>query len=223
MNAARKTQLKIDFVSDVSCPWCVIGLRAMEKALAELGEVEANVRFKPFELNPDMVPEGQDLVEHIEQKYGTTPEQSAATRKMIRERGAELGFIFDQEKYTRIYNTFDTHRLLHWADTEGKQYELKTALFKAYFTEGLNPGAHDVLVTLAANVGLDRNRAEQILLGDEFAAEVRAEQAFYQRAGIHAVPAVVVNDKHLIQGGQPVEVFKQAFAEIAKESHSESA
>ena len=145
MTTSSPAQLKIDFVSDVSCPWCVIGLRAMEKALAELDDVNADVHFKPFELNPDMVPEGQDLVEHIQQKYGTTAEQSAATREMIRARGEELDFTFDQEKYTRIYNTFDTHRLLHWAATAGKQYELKTALFEAYFTEGLNPGDHEVL------------------------------------------------------------------------------
>ena len=215
MTTSSPAQLKIDFVSDVSCPWCVIGLRAMEKALAELDDVNADVHFKPFELNPDMVPEGQDLVEHIQQKYGTTAEQSAATREMIRARGEELDFTFDQEKYTRIYNTFDTHRLLHWAATAGKQYELKTALFEAYFTEGLNPGDHEVLISVAAAVGLDTDRAQQVLNSDEFTSEVRNEQAFYHRAGIHAVPAVIVNDKHLIQGGQPVEVFKQAFAEIA--------
>lgn len=213
-----KAKLKIDFVSDVSCPWCVIGLRAMEQALAALDDVEAEVHFKPFELNPDMGAEGQDLNEHIAQKYGTTPEQSAATREMIRERGAELGFIFDREKYQRIYNTFDTHRLLHWAALEGKQYALKTALFEAYFTEGNNPGAHDVLIALAAKVGLDEKRAAEILASDEFAEAVRQEQALYHRAGIHAVPAVVINDKHLIQGGQPAEVFQQAFEQIAAES-----
>ena len=213
-----KAKLKIDFVSDVSCPWCVIGLRAMEQALAALDDVEAEVHFKPFELNPDMGAEGQDLNEHIAQKYGTTPEQSAATREMIRERGAELGFIFDREKYQRIYNTFDTHRLLHWAALEGKQYALKTALFEAYFTEGNNPGAHDVLIALATKVGLDEKRAAEILASDEFAEAVRQEQALYHRAGIHAVPAIVINDKHLIQGGQPAEVFQQAFEQIAAES-----
>ena len=218
MTKQPSTKLKIDFVSDVSCPWCVIGLRAMEKALAELDDVEANVHFKPFELNPDMAPEGQDLVEHIQQKYGTTEEQSAATREMIRARGEELDFIFDREKYTRIYNTFDTHRLLHWAEIEGRQYALKTALFKAYFTEGQNPGDHQVLLSVAATAGLDVERAKQILDSDEFADEVRKDQAFYHRAGIHAVPAVIVNDKHLIQGGQPVETFKQAFAQIASAS-----
>ena len=192
----------------------------MERALAELDDVQADLHFKPFELNPDMAPEGQDLNEHIAQKYGTTPEQSATTREMIRSRGAELGFTFDREKYQRIYNTFDTHRLLHWADLEGKQYALKTALFEAYFTNGLNPGSHDVLISLASEVGLDEQRAAEILASDEFAREVRNEQAYYHRAGIHAVPAVVVNDQHLIQGGQPVEVFKQAFEQIAAQAEA---
>ena len=218
MSESEQAVLKIDFVSDVSCPWCVIGLRAMEQALAEIDNVSAEVNFKPFELNPDMGADGQDLDEHIAQKYGTTPEQSASTREMIRNRGAELGFVFDREKYQRIYNTFDTHRLLHWAALEGKQYALKTALFEAYFTEGNNPSAHDVLIALAGKVGLDETRAAEILAGDEFAKSVREEQALYHRAGIHAVPAIVVNDKHLIQGGQPVEVFKQAFEQIAAEA-----
>jgi predicted DsbA family dithiol-disulfide isomerase len=207
--------LKIDFVSDISCPWCVIGLRAVEKALAELEDVRAEIHFKPFELNPDMAPEGQEINEHIAQKYGSTPEESAATREMIRERGAELDFEFNREKYNRIYNTFDTHRLLHWAELEGKQYEMKTALFEMYFTNGDNPSSHEVLLGLVDTLELDRARAQKILDGEEFTEQVRQEQAMYHRAGIHAVPAVIINDKHLIQGGQPVEVFKKAFAEIA--------
>ncbi len=221
-NLDKSTTLKIDFVSDVSCPWCVIGLRAMEKALAELDDVAADIHFKPFELNPDMVPEGEQIDEHIAKKYGTTPEQSNATREMIRERGAELDFEFNREKYDRIYNTFDTHRLLHWAEQEGKQYEMKTALFELYFTEDNNPGAHDVLVQLSGRLGLDAARAQEILNSNEFSEQVRQDQALYHQAGIHAVPAVIVNDKHLIQGGQPVEVFKQAFTQIAAEPADEA-
>ena len=215
--ATKSKTLKIDFVSDVSCPWCVIGLRAMEKALAELDDVDAEIHFKPFELNPDMVSEGEQIDEHIAKKYGTTPEQSHATREMIRERGAELDFEFNREKYDRIYNTFDTHRLLHWAELEGKQYEMKTALFELYFTNGNNPGSHDVLLELVGQLGLSKTRAEEILQSDEYSQQVREDQVLYHRAGIHAVPAVIVNDKHLIQGGQPAEVFKQAFAQIAAE------
>src|SRR5262249_31574046 len=135
----RKT-IQIDFVSDVSCPWCVIGLKSLEAALARLGdEVVADIHFQPFELNPDMGPEGEDTTEHVAKKYGSTPEQIERNREGIRARGAELGFVFDMKKRARIYNTFDAHRLLHWAEGTGKQKDLKEALFAAYFTDGLNP------------------------------------------------------------------------------------
>ena len=132
--------LKIDFVSDVSCPWCVIGLKALEQALERVsGEVTADIHFQPFELNPQMPAQGQDVTEHIAQKYGATAEQSARNREAIRARGAALGFTFNMDKRSRIYNTFDAHRLLHWAELEGRQRELKQRLFDAYFTDGLNP------------------------------------------------------------------------------------
>jgi predicted DsbA family dithiol-disulfide isomerase len=197
---------KIDFVSDVSCPWCVIGLKALEAALERLGdEVQAEIHFQPFELNPQMPPEGQDIAEHLAQKYGATAEQSERTREAIRARGEALGF----------YNTFAAHRLLHWAGNEGRQAALKHALFRAYFTDGANPGAHDVLLRAAAEVGLDTARARQVLASGAYAIEVRERERFYQAQGIHAVPAVIVDDRHLIQGGQPVEVFEQALRQIA--------
>ena len=209
-------QVKIDFVSDVSCPWCVIGLKSLEAALAQLGdEVTADFHFQPFELNPQMGSEGQDIAEHITQKYGSTAEQLARSQEMIRARGAELGFVFDMGKRDRIYNTFDAHRLLHWAEGSGKQKALKEALFAAYFTEGRNPSDRQVLEDVAARVGLDRDRARQILGSDEFAEEVRAREQLYLRSGIHAVPAVILNDKYLIQGGQPVEVFERALRQLA--------
>ena len=209
-------QVKIDFVSDVSCPWCVIGLKSLEAALAQLGdEVTADFHFQPFELNPQMGSEGQDIAEHITEKYGSTAEQLARSQEMIRARGAELGFVFDMGKRDRIYNTFDAHRLLHWAEGSGKQKALKEALFAAYFTEGRNPSDRQVLEDVAARVGLDRDRARQILGSDEFAEEVRAREQLYLRNGIHAVPAVILNDKYLIQGGQPVEVFERALRQLA--------
>jgi len=209
-------QVKIDFVSDVSCPWCVIGLKSLEAALAQLGdEVTADFHFQPFELNPQMGSEGQDIAEHITQKYGSTAEQLARSQEMIRARGAELGFVFDLGKRDRIYNTFDAHRLLHWAEGSGKQKALKEALFAAYFTEGRNPSDRQVLEDVAAQVGLDQDRARQILGSDEFAEEVRAREQLYLRNGIHAVPAVILNDKYLIQGGQPVEVFERALRQLA--------
>jgi len=208
--------MKIDFVSDVSCPWCVIGLDALEQALARLGgQVVPDLHFHPFELNPGMPPEGQDITEHIAEKYGATPEQSAANREAIRARGAELGFTFSMDKRGRIYNTFDAHRLLHWAEMEGRQYVLKRALFRAYFTDGKDPSAHSVLVALAREVGLNPERAAAILASDEFAADVRAQERFYLEQGIHSVPAIIINEKFLLQGGQPVDVFEQALRQIA--------
>lgn len=212
-------RMKIDFVSDVSCPWCVIGLKSLQQAVARLGnEVELDIHFQPFELNPNMAPGGQDITEHLVQKYGGSPEQFAASREMIRARGEALGFTFDMGARGRIYNTFDAHRLLHWAEGEGKQLALKEALFKAYFTDGKNPGDHAVLTQAAKDVGLDAERAAQILASDEYAAAVRDKEAFYQRNGINAVPAVIINERHLIQGGQPVEAFEGALRQIAAEA-----
>lgn len=208
--------MKIDFVSDVSCPWCAIGLHALEEALGRLGgEVQATLHFQPFELNPGMPPEGQDVAEHLAQKYGATPEQTQHNREAIRLRGQAVGFTFDMAQRSRIYNTFNAHRLLHWAGIEGRQAALKHALFKAYFTDGRNPSDPEVLAQLAGEAGLDAARAREILASDTYAQDVREQERWYQAQGIHSVPAVIVNDRHLIQGGQPVEVFEQALRQIA--------
>ncbi len=211
--------MKIDFVSDVSCPWCVIGLRALETAMERLeGSVDVDLHFQPFELNPQMGPDGQNIVEHIGEKYGSTPEQSAETRAMIRERAAGLGFEMRMDESSRIYNTFDAHRLLHWAEGEGKQAALKHALFKAYFTDGAKMSDRETLAKIAGSVGLDEARAPDILATDAYAADVRAQQAFYRQQGINAVPAIIINEKYLISGGQPVDVFERALREIAGQS-----
>lgn len=208
--------LKIDFVSDISCPWCAIGLHSLERAADRLrDEVVLEWHFQPFELNPQMGPEGQDIGEHLQEKYGATPEQSQRTREAIAARGAELGFTFRMERRGRIYNTFDAHRLLHWAEEQGVQPALKHALFKAYFTDGQDPSNHEVLARVVGEVGLDGDEARALLASDRFAAEVREREQFYLRQGIHSVPAVIVNDRHLIQGGQPPEVFEQALRQIA--------
>jgi predicted DsbA family dithiol-disulfide isomerase len=212
------TALKIDFVSDVSCPWCAVGLGALEQALQRVqGEISAELHFQPFELNPNMPEGGQDITEHLTQKYGSTAEQQAEIREHIRQRGAEVGFTFRPEGRGRIYNTFDAHRLLHWAQTEGggKQPALKKALLEAYFTHGQSPADHAVLLQTVASVGLDTARAQNILQSDEFSAEVRAQQNYFTSAGIRSVPAIIINDRHLISGGQPVEVFEQALRQIA--------
>ena len=209
--------MKIDFVSDVACPWCAVGLNALERALEKIGdEIPVEMHFQPFELNPTMPPEGADTVEYLSGKYGITAEQIAQNQANIRARGAAVGFAFGTRG--RVWNTFDAHRLLAWAADAGYQRELKHALLKAYHGEGRNPGAHDVLLDLAGQVGLDVDRAREILRSDEYAAEVREAEQFFQRAGIHSVPAVIINEKHLISGGQPPEVFEQALRQIAAEA-----
>ncbi|MDD5335343.1 MAG: DsbA family oxidoreductase [Rhodoferax sp.] len=210
--------LKIDFVSDISCPWCAIGLSALEQALAKLqGEVQAQLQFQPFELNPQMPVGGQDIGEHLAQKYGSTPEQQAQIRDTIRQRGADVGFSFNPGGRGRIYNTFDAHRLLHWAALEdlAKQRALKMALLVACHSQGQNMESHEVLLRAVQEAGLDLERARAILAGDEFADEVRERENFYTGQGIHSVPAVIINDRHLISGGQPVAVFEQALRQIA--------
>ena len=219
----KAQQLKIDFVSDVSCPWCVIGLKALEQALANVkADITAEIHFQPFELNPNMAAVGQEITEHITQKYGITESQANANRENIRMRGAEFGFKFAMSSEpgggrSRIYNTFDAHRLLHWAGELDlvKQKALKNALFTAYFTDGQSPGSHEVLLRVAGQAGLDVAAAQAVLKSDQFAVEVREAEQFYTGQGIHSVPAVIINDKHLISGGQPVEVFENALRQIA--------
>jgi predicted DsbA family dithiol-disulfide isomerase len=211
--------MTIDFVSDVSCPWCIIGLRALEEALARVGGlVHANIHFQPFELNPDMPPEGQNIVEHITRKYGSTPAQSEANRAMIRKRAADLGFTMAMSDQSRIYNTFDAHRLLHWAEQEGRQMALKHALFDAYFTEGKNPADHEVLVSAAETAGLDGTAAREVLSSGRYATEVRDAEQLWRSRGIDAVPAVVIDGRYLISGGQPPEAFERALRQIAAQA-----
>ncbi|CRM84091.1 DSBA-like thioredoxin domain protein [Pseudomonas sp. 24 E 13] len=213
------TPLKIDFISDVSCPWCIIGLRGLTEALDQLGaEVQAEIHFQPFELNPKMPPEGQNIVEHISEKYGSSAEESQANRARIRDMGAELGFAFRTDGQSRIYNTFDAHRLLHWAGLEGLQYNLKEALFKAYFTDGQDPSDHKTLAIIAQSVGLAPQRTAEILASDEYAAEVREQEKLWLTRGVTSVPTIVFNDQYAVSGGQPAEAFVGAIRQIITES-----
>jgi predicted DsbA family dithiol-disulfide isomerase len=209
--------MKIDFVSDIACPWCAVGLNALEIALQRVGmDIPVELHFQPFELNPQMGPQGEDAVAYLSAKYGISAEQIARNQAGIRERGAAVGFSFGPR--ARVWNTFDGHRLLHWAGVEGPpgaQRALKHALLQAYHGQGRNPSDAEVLLEAATGAGLDAARARQVLDSDEFSAEVRQAEAFWQQAGIRSVPSVVVNDRHLIQGGQPPEVFEQALRQIA--------
>jgi predicted DsbA family dithiol-disulfide isomerase len=205
---------KIDFVSDVSCPWCAIGLQSLLAALKNLGSAAEQLHFEPFELNPDMEPGGEDIAEHIARKYGSSPQQFAQSQEMIRARGAELGFRFDMHKRTRIYNTFDAHRLLHWAGLEGRQLALKQALLAAYFGEGVDVSKIAVLTDIAGRAGLDVTVAGEVLQSKRFGAEVRAREQFYRSQGVNAVPAIIINERHLIEGGQPVAVFEKVLRQL---------
>ena len=210
----QKPRLDITFVSDVACPWCAIGLASIDKALGKIGDdIDAKITVEPFELNPDMGAEGADVMEYITKKYGRTREQIAEVQARIRERGADAGFTFGPRDH--IWNTFDAHRMLHWAQLEGKGAELKRALLKAYHGEGRNPAASDVLVQAAQAVGLDPARAQAIVDSNEFADEVRAREQHWIRMGVSGVPFVVINNKYAIEGGQPPETFEQAFRQIA--------
>ncbi len=212
---ATKAPIRIDFVSDVSCPWCAIGLAALQQALDRLGDaVSVDIHVQPFELNPQMPAAGEDAVEHLQRKYGSSREQIQANQEAIRARGAALGFTFDMDRRQRVYNTFDAHRLLHFAQLQGKQLALKQRLLRAYFTEGEDVSSHDTLVRLAAEIGLDAERARDILADGSYADEVRAQEQFYLQHGIHSVPATIINQQHLIAGGQPPEAFEQALRQI---------
>lgn len=218
MRKPYMTPLKIDFVSDIACPWCAVGLGALEKALAHLeGEVQAELHFQPFELNPHMPPGGQDLGEHLTEKYGSTSEQQAQIRQTIAQRGAEVGFQFHPGGRGRVYNTFNAHRLLHWAEGQGAgaQHALKKALLEAYQGRAECMEDPSVLLACVNAAGLDEAAARAVLASDAHSAEVRQRQQFYSQAGIRSVPAIIINDKHLISGGQPVAVFEQALRRIA--------
>lgn len=218
-------KLKIDFVSDIACPWCAVGLGGLEKALDTLqGEITADISFHPFELNPQMPAGGQSSLEHIAQKYGSSPAQIRANRDMIRERAVGVGFVMNTSDASRIYNTFDAHRLLAWAKEEGRQLDLKRRLLALNFTDQADPGDHDALVAAAEAVGLDGAEARAVLESDRYAEQVRAEEALWQSRGINSVPAVIVNDRYLISGGQPPEEFERQLRAIAsKEDQAEEA
>lgn len=210
------TSVKIDFVSDVACPWCIVGLRGLQIALDRLsGEVTAQIRSRPFQLNPTMGQAGQPLREYFANKPGITPEHLSTMRTAVSERAATVGFEISTSDDSRIYNTFDAHRLLYWCRDDEAQIELKLALFKAYFTEGRNVADPEVLLSAVASTGLDIERARQILAGNEFANVVSDEEQNWRSRGITSVPAIVINEHYLISGGQPPDVFEQALRQIA--------
>jgi predicted DsbA family dithiol-disulfide isomerase len=208
--------MRIDFISDVACPWCAVGLASLDRALAALGDDAAQVQlhFQPFELNPGMAPEGADAAEYLKAKYGMGDAQLAANRETIRQRGAEVGFAFGPRAH--VWNTFDAHRLLHAAGlvSPEAQKAVKAQLLQAYHGEGRNPASREVLLAAAAAAGLDAAEAAAVVDDPSRHAEaVRAAEAEWQRAGIRSVPSVVIDRQFLVQGGQPPAVFERVLRE----------
>jgi predicted DsbA family dithiol-disulfide isomerase len=206
-------KIQVDIISDVVCPWCLIGYRQLEKAL-EIAGLEADIRWHPFELNPQMAPEGEDTVEHIQRKYGATPEQSATTRSHMKSIAEPLGIDFSQRS-KRIWNTFEAHQLLLWAQDSGHQTDLKLKLFEAYFTNGENVSDREVLLNAVEAAGLNRAQAAEVLADGRYAQTVRALEQRWGEMGITGVPAMILAEKGLIMGAQEPERLAIALRKMA--------
>jgi predicted DsbA family dithiol-disulfide isomerase len=210
-------QLQIDIISDVMCPWCIVGYRRLEQALSQFNDLEVKIQWHPFELNPTMGPEGQHLGEHIAEKYGSTPEQSAQNRQRLTQMGADLGFEFNFSDSSRIYNTLLAHQLLYWAAESGKQTELKLALFSSYFTQQQNPDDIEVLINIATQVGLDADEARVVLSDKRYEKAVKEAEQFWISRGIQAVPAIVFNQQYLVSGAQEPATIAELITKLTSE------
>ena len=213
-NSSDKQPIRIDIVSDVVCPWCVVGYRQLDEALKQTS-TDYEIYWHPFELNPNMPAKGQNMREHITEKYGSTLKQSDESRARITEAGAEVGFDFNFTDDMRMHNTFNLHQLLHWAEQQGHMHELKQALFTAHFTNGRNISDIQTLADIAAETGLDGVEALEVLKDQRFASEVREIEQHWQRQGVQSVPAIVFNEQHLVSGAQGVENFKSILKQLA--------
>lgn len=212
------TQFKIEIVSDVMCPWCVIGYKNLESALEQLqNTISADISWHAFELNPGMPKEGQNLAEHIMQKYGQTKSQSEENRAHLTQLGQQVGFDFNFDDNSIMINSFDCHRLLTWAKEFNKQTELKLALFKAHFSDKVYLNDQTALLKVVSQVGLDTEEAKVILESNAYSEAVETEENQMQQLGVSSVPTFIINDKYAINGGQAVEVFKQALEQIQQE------
>lgn len=207
--------LRIDIISDVMCPWCIIGYRQLKQALDETGTAH-EIHWHPFELNPDMPAEGQNMREHVAEKYGATPEQSAQTQAQMTQLGDALGFAFTFGANARMYNTFATHQLLHWAGEQGRKHDLKMAFFTAHFTDRRDMSDMDVLADVAAEIGLDRDEAVAVLADGRFADTVRSQEQFWIQQGIRGVPAAVFDRQHLVTGAQGGENYTSVLKQLTR-------
>ena len=215
-----KEKIKIDIVSDVVCPWCTIGYKRLEKAIVDLGiQDQVEIEWQPFELNPNMPAEGQNVQEHITEKYGATLDQQKESQKHMAKVGAELGFTFDYFDDMRMANTFDAHILLEYAKEFGKQTEFKMRLTKAFFSERKDVSKKDVFKEALLDVGLNAEEALARLDNEEARKEVRTKQNYWKNLGVNSVPTIVFNNKSAVTGAQPVDVFKQILSEAIKDNN----
>lgn len=217
--------IKIDFVSDIACPWCAVGLGNLNKAMASMGDrAKFELHFRPFELNPQMPKGGQEVIEHLTEKYGISEAQVQENQAQIRAKAKEAGFDFHPQGRQRVYNTFDCHRLLFWAANElglAQQALLKVELLKTYFCLAVDLDDEQNLLDAVIRAGLDPLRAHQVLANNEFAQEVRQEEQRYTSLGIHSVPSIILNDQYLVQGAQPPESFVSAFEQLIEHTSPE--
>jgi len=209
--------IRVDIVSDIVCPWCIVGLKQLQKAVDITG-VDIDVHWHPFELNPNMPESGQNLQEHICEKYGSTKEQSQENRQRLTSLGEELGFKFAFDDESRMVNTFKAHQLLHWANLKGQEHAMKLALFSANFTDQLDISKLDVLLTIVESLGLDKEEAKAVLEEAKYQDDVRAAQQTWTHRGITGVPAMVFGDKYLVTGAQGIENYTKLLNQLAGEA-----
>lgn len=215
--------VKIDIVSDIACPWCAIGFARLEKAIQQLqGEINFDVEWHPFELNPDSSSDGEPVAEMLSRKYGRTPEEIQSMQDNIQTIARDLGLNFDNLHQRDVRNTFNAHRLVKWAAEQSRATEMEKALFEAYFGHNAQIADVDVLADYAGRAGLDSAEARKVLLSDQYATDVRQDEARWQQAGIHSVPAFVINNQYLISGAQEPETLVEGLRNIANEAASAS-
>lgn len=213
----NKPTIKIDIVSDVVCPWCYIGKRRLEKALDKLSDrFEFVLEYHPFELNPGMPAAGANQQQYLSRKFGSQERYTQITQQ-VTQAAAQEGIAFHFEKQQVSPNTRKAHRIIGLATQEGKQQEMVEALFKAYFTDGIDLSQNENLVSLAAKAGLDEEKTRKFLSGDEGVLEVASAEKEMQKMGISGVPFYIINNTYGISGAQPAEAFVQAFEQIGTE------
>ena len=211
-------KIHIDIVSDIACPWCAIGYARLERAMEQLApEYEFTVQWHAFELNPDHSGEGEPILPALARKYGRSEEELRVTQSQMMTIAEDLGLNFDRIQERLTCNTFDAHRLVKWAGEQGQQTGMKQALFEAYFGKAEDVSNHDVLIKCVESLGLDSTKARDVLGTDQYATEVREDEATYQKAGVTAVPAYIINGQYLISGAQEPDTLVQALQEIGAE------